>query len=61
MARGTGKTILTVAVTGNLTTVQQNPNLPCTPEQIANACLESAKLGAARCANSASSPSFEPK
>jgi uncharacterized protein (DUF849 family) len=40
------KTILTVAVTGNLTTVQQNPNLPCTPEQIANAALESAKVGA---------------
>jgi len=41
------KTILTVAVTGNLTTVQQNPALPCTPEQIANAALESAKIGAA--------------
>jgi len=40
------KTILTVAVTGNLTTVQQNPALPCTPEQIANAALESAKIGA---------------
>src|SRR3569832_545685 len=40
-------TILTVAVTGNLTTVQQNPALPCTPEQIANAALESAKIGAA--------------
>lgn len=40
------KTILTVAVTGNLTTLAQNPNLPCTPEQIANACLESAKVGA---------------
>ena len=46
MAR-TKKTILTVAVTGNLTTVQQNPALPCTPEQIANAALESAKVGAA--------------
>ncbi|MGN6573450.1 MAG: 3-keto-5-aminohexanoate cleavage protein [Pseudolabrys sp.] len=43
----TKKTILTVAVTGNLTTVQQNPALPCTPEQIANAALESAKIGAA--------------
>jgi uncharacterized protein (DUF849 family) len=41
------KTILTVAVTGNLTTVQQNPALPCTPEQIATAALESAKVGAA--------------
>ena len=41
------KTILTVAVTGNLTTLQQHPGLPCTPEQIANAALESAKAGAA--------------
>ena len=28
------KTILTVAVTGNLTTLQQHPGLPVTPEQI---------------------------
>jgi len=41
------KTILTVAVTGNLTTVQQHPGLPCTPEQIATAALDSAKAGAA--------------
>jgi len=41
------KTILTVAVTGNLTTLAQHPGLPCTPEQIANAALESAKAGAA--------------
>jgi uncharacterized protein (DUF849 family) len=41
------KTILTVAVTGNLTTLEQHPGLPCTPEQIAEACLESAKAGAA--------------
>ena len=47
MAGQANKTILTVAVTGNLTTVQQNPALPCTPEQIANAALESAKIGAA--------------
>jgi uncharacterized protein (DUF849 family) len=46
MAGKSKKTILTVAVTGNLTTVQQHPGLPCTPEQIANACLESAKVGA---------------
>lgn len=43
----TGKTILTVAVTGNLTTLQQHPGLPCTPEEIATAALESAKVGAA--------------
>ncbi len=47
MAGGNSKTILTVAVTGNLTTLQQHPGLPCTPEQIANAALESAKAGAA--------------
>ncbi|WP_458094452.1 3-keto-5-aminohexanoate cleavage protein [Roseomonas sp. WA12] len=41
------KTILTVAVTGNITTVQQHPGLPCTPEQIARAAVESAKAGAA--------------
>jgi uncharacterized protein (DUF849 family) len=47
MAGKSNKTILTVAVTGNLTTPQQHPGLPCTPEQIANACLESATAGAA--------------
>ncbi|SHJ23856.1 Uncharacterized conserved protein, DUF849 family [Roseomonas rosea] len=41
------KTILTVAVTGNITTVQQHPGLPCTPEQIARAAIEGAKAGAA--------------
>lgn len=43
----TEKTILSVAVTGNQTTLQQHPGLPCTPEQIATACIESAKAGAA--------------
>lgn len=41
------KTILTVAVTGNLTTVAQHPGLPCTPKQIATAALEAEKAGAA--------------
>ena len=41
------KTILTCAVTGNLTRLEQNPNLPITPEQIAEACLEAATAGAA--------------
>jgi uncharacterized protein (DUF849 family) len=41
------KTILTVAVTGNLTTVEQHPGLPCTPKQIATAAVESAAMGAA--------------
>ena len=41
------KTILSCAVTGNQTTLQQHPGLPCTPEQIANACIGAAKAGAA--------------
>lgn len=41
------KTILSCAVTGNQTTLQQHPGLPCTPEQIANACVGAAKAGAA--------------
>ena len=41
------KTILTVAVTGNQTTLQQHPGLPCTPAQIAAAATESARAGAA--------------
>jgi uncharacterized protein (DUF849 family) len=41
------KTILSVAVTGNQTTLAQHPGLPCTPLQIATACIESAKAGAA--------------
>lgn len=41
------KTIITVAVTGSLTTRQQNPNLPHTPEEIARATVDSWKAGAA--------------
>lgn len=40
-------TILTCAVTGNLTTVEQHPGLPVTPEQIADACIAAGKAGAA--------------
>lgn len=39
--------IITCAVTGNITTVRQNPNLPVTPEQISEAVLEAAEEGAA--------------
>jgi uncharacterized protein (DUF849 family) len=35
------------AVTGNLTTPEQTPYLPITPEQIADACLGAAEAGAA--------------
>ena len=41
------KTILSCAVTGNQTTLAQHPGLPCTPVQIATACIDAAKAGAA--------------
>ena len=41
------KTIVSCAVTGNQTTLAQHPGLPCTPEQIATACIDAAKAGAA--------------
>src|ERR1700757_683276 len=41
------KVIITCAVTGNLTTPEQTPYLPITPEQIADACLDAADAGAA--------------
>ncbi len=41
------RTILTCAVTGNLTRIEMNPKLPCTPEQIANDSLAAAEAGAA--------------
>jgi uncharacterized protein (DUF849 family) len=47
MTNKSKKSILSVAVTGNLTTLQQHPGLPCTPEQIATAALDSANAGAA--------------
>jgi uncharacterized protein (DUF849 family) len=41
------ETIITCAVTGSLTRPQDNPNLPVTPEEIANSALEAADAGAA--------------
>jgi uncharacterized protein (DUF849 family) len=41
------KVIITCAVTGNLTTPEQTPYLPITPQQIADACLGAADAGAA--------------
>jgi uncharacterized protein (DUF849 family) len=41
------KTILTCAVTGAGTTLEQTQYLPITPEQIANSALEAAEAGAA--------------
>ena len=41
------KVFITAAVTGNLTTPDQTPHLPITPQQIADACLGAAEAGAA--------------
>ena len=41
------KTIITCAVTGNITKPEQHPGLPVTPEQIARASLDAAIAGAA--------------
>jgi uncharacterized protein (DUF849 family) len=41
------KVFITAAVTGNLTTPDQTPHLPITPEEIADACLGAAEEGAA--------------
>jgi uncharacterized protein (DUF849 family) len=41
------KTILTCAVTGNITTRAQHPKLPITPAEIAHAAVEAGKSGAA--------------
>ena len=41
------KTIITCAVTGNITRPEQHPNLPITPAQIADAAIAAARAGAA--------------
>jgi uncharacterized protein (DUF849 family) len=41
------KTILTCAVTGNITTRAQHPGLPITPAEIATAAIDAGKAGAA--------------
>ena len=41
------KTIITCAVTGNITRPEQHPDLPVTPRQIAQAAIDAAKAGAA--------------
>ncbi len=40
-------TIISCAVTGNITTKANHPELPCTPQEIAKACIDAAKAGAA--------------
>jgi len=42
-----GKTLITCAVTGNLTKPEQTPHLPITPQHIADECLGAARAGAA--------------
>ena len=41
------KIVITCAVTGNLTSREQHPQLPVTPQEIADACLGAADAGAA--------------
>lgn len=41
-------TVITCAITGNLTRPEQTPHLPVTPEQIADSALEAARAGAAQ-------------
>lgn len=41
-----GKLVLTVALTGNINTKERNPNLPCTPQEIADDVHKCAALGA---------------
>lgn len=40
-------TILSCAITGNQSTIDQSPHIPVTPEQIANSSLEAVRAGAA--------------
>ena len=47
MRKPVDKVIITCAVTGNLTTPEQTPHLPITPQEIAEACLGAAEAGAA--------------
>lgn len=41
------KIVITCAVTGNITSRENHPGLPVTPEEIATSCLEAADAGAA--------------
>ncbi|WP_249120533.1 BKACE family enzyme [Plastoroseomonas hellenica] len=47
MRRMRDEVIITCAITGNLTTPDQTPHLPITPQQIADSALEAAEAGAA--------------
>ena len=40
------KTVLTCAITGGVTTKENTPYLPCTPQEIATSALEAAEAGA---------------
>ena len=41
------KVFITCAVTGNLTTPDQTPHLPITPDQIVDSCIGASEAGAA--------------
>lgn len=47
MRAETSRTIITCAITGNLTTKEQTPHLPITPAQIAESALGAGRQGAA--------------
>jgi len=47
MNPGSRKVVITCAVTGNAPFNRRHPNFPVTPEQIAAACVEAARAGAA--------------
>jgi len=44
-----GKVIVTVAIVGSHTTREKNPNVPMTPEEIAESAIDSYRSGAAAC------------
>lgn len=47
MTSSTKSTVITCAVTGNLTTRERTPYLPVTPAEIAQSCLDAGSAGAA--------------
>ena len=47
MIKRTDKTVITCAITGSVTTIEQTPYLPVTPEEISTSALEAAEAGAA--------------
>ena len=46
LSKDHGKLVLTCALTGNINTKARNPNLPCTPQEIADNVEQCARAGA---------------